>query len=400
MVDTRRFSNENEEQYTWRLGRLKDSGLIDLSWDQIAEMVNKEFRDEDEYLGSSAIRKPYQYSARYYAAGVFNQHEDLDERKREIEKERKKLQLEKAEYTKWVREEARDELIMERIIDAVSNLEPLDIPDELPVVKGDKAWLLCFSDCHYGVEFQIKDIYGDIINEYSPEIFEKRMSKLLSNVIEKIDTLGINHLYVMELGDGIDGMLRLTSQLMKLRYGVIDSTVRYANYVANWLNVLSKYTKITFQMVSDSNHNQLRLLGAPKNAFVGENMSKVMISIIKERLKDNRNIKIEENPTGMPYATIAGYNVLGFHGEKKNLKKNLNEMSRIYGVDIDYTVSGHKHDNMSQEIGFDSEVFSVGSVVGADDYSLSLNASSNASASMYEFEYGNGRTAEYLFKLS
>lgn len=33
--------NENEEQYLWRLGNAKDSGLIDLSWDDIADLMNK-----------------------------------------------------------------------------------------------------------------------------------------------------------------------------------------------------------------------------------------------------------------------------------------------------------------------------------------------------------------------
>jgi len=48
----------------------------------------------------------------------------------------------------------------------------------------------------------------------------------------------------------------------------------------------------------------------------------------------------------------------------------------------------------------DSAVLSVGSVIGIDPYAMTLNAASNASCSMFEFEQGQGRTAEYVFKLN
>ena len=72
---------------------------------------------------------------------------------------------------------------------------------------------------------------------------------------------------------------------MKLRYGIIDSSIMYANYLANWLNDLTQYVHVNFQMVIDSNHNQLRICGAPKNAFVEENMSKVMLDFNQRTTK-------------------------------------------------------------------------------------------------------------------
>jgi len=117
-------------------------------------------------------------------------------------------------------------------------------------------------------------------------------------------------------------------------------------------------------------------------------------------LRDNENIVILENPTGMTYSIMSTYCVVGLHGEKKNLKNNLLEMSRTYGIRIDYTISGHIHHDALKEIGMDSAVLSVGSVIGIDPYAMTLNAASNASCSMFEFEQGHGRTAEYVFKLN
>ena len=402
--DFTKLENENYHSYIWRLNQLINSGRYH-NWKEITPFVNKELfgDDESQYRDESAYRKACKYAKDFKDAGVFDSNEDyikeLQIQKRELEKERKKLQTEKLEYNKWLREDARDELITEKISDTISSLPKLSSPVRIEPTFNKKSWMLTISDCHYGCEFEIKDFYDGIINAYSPEIFEERMTILFNKVVDKIEELGITELSIIELGDGIDGCLRM-SQLMRLRYGVIESSIRYANYLANWLNELSRYVRIKFQMVFDSNHNQLRLLDGKKNTFPDENVSKIMMALIKERLKENENIVILENPTGMTYSMMSTYCVVGLHGEKKNLKNNLFEMSHHYGIHIDYTVSGHIHHDNLKEIGMDSAVLSVGSVMGIDPYSMTLNAASNASCSMFEFEQGMGRTAEYVFKLN
>lgn len=404
MFNIKRLNNETEAQYLWRIGQAKENGLLEMTWPQIADVMNKEFRtDESEYRTESAYRKAYS-NAKKFNVDVFSKNEqnevdDLRIAKRELEKERRKLQSEKIEYHKWLREDARDELISEKISDAIRSLSPFESPSRIIPKACTKSWVLALSDAHYGCEYEIKDFYGETVNAYSPEIFEKRMEFLFNRVVDKIEELGINELTIYELGDGVDGCMRL-SQLMRLRYGIIESSIRYADYLANWLNSLSNYVRIKFQMVFDSNHNQLRLLDGKKNSFPDENVSKIMITLIKERLKNNENVTIIQNPTGMTYSIMSTYCVVGFHGEKKDLKSNLLDISRIYGVHVDYTISGHVHHRDLTEIGIDSETLSVGSIIGVDPYSMTLNASSNASCSMFEFQQSMGRTAEYVFKLN
>lgn len=393
-----RLNGETDLELLARIAAEKDT--TGMTWDQIGAEMN---RITNSSVGESTWRKRLtrnKFACVDRAIANKNEPTEEEDKIRELKKERMKLQSEKVEYNRWLREEGRDELIVEKICSAISTLPPLKIPKELVPEHNKKSYLLTISDAHYGVEFEIKDFYGQTLNKYSPEIFEERMEYLYYQVVEKIKQLDIKELTIMELGDGIDGLLRSTSQLMKLRYGVIESSIRYAYILANWINNLSQYTRIKFQMVMDSNHNQLRLLNGKKNAFPDENMAKVMWVLIKEVLKDNPNVVFNENPTGYPYAIMSTYCVVGLHGEKKNLKNNLLEMSHLYGIHIDYTVSGHMHHEMMNEIGFDSAVLSVGSIIGVDSYSMSLNATSNASCSMFEFEQGKGRTAEYVFKLN
>lgn len=79
--DLHKLQYENEEQYIWRLGQLKDSGDIDISWDKLANIINREFGYDDRPLSEAAFRKPYQQAKRFYEAGVF----DNDSKKSETE---------------------------------------------------------------------------------------------------------------------------------------------------------------------------------------------------------------------------------------------------------------------------------------------------------------------------
>lgn len=395
---------ETELQYIWRLCLAKDSGSLDMTWDELADVLNKNLReDESEYYGSSAYRKKYQ-QAKLFRDEVFSKEESDDYQneliiqKRELEKAKIKLQTEKLEYNKWLREEARDELIMEHIVTAIESLEPLSIPENRGVGLTNKAYALLMGDEHFGVEFELKDLFGNIINEYSPEIFEKRMWLLLNKTIEIIKKEDINELHVFNMGDFADGCLRV-SQLMKLRYGVVDGTIKYADFICNWLNELTKYVNIKFQM-TDGNHSELRMLGQPKGTFSEDNMGKVVREFIKVRLKDNPNFTFIENPTGYIYAQLACNTFLGIHGEVKNMSNAIKEFSQIYGVHIDYLAAGHLHHSRTEEVGVRSEVINVPSIVGIDSYSLSLRKTSNAGAKLLVFDNVDGLICEHKIKLN
>lgn len=408
MVNLKKEDNENTNEYIWRMCDYKDKGLLDLNWEQVGELINKELfgSDEELYRTSSAYRKPYQYAKDFYD-DVFKKRmysddnetiKKMDDLKRDIQKERIKLNTTRVEYNKWLRENARDELIVEEICKSISDLSPLEKPAYIQNKYSTKEYCLVFGDEHYGTEFELTDLLGNIINSYSPEIFEKRMWDLFYQVIDIIKKEDINTLNVYSMGDFSDGCLRV-SQLMKLRYGVIDGTIKYANFISNWLNELTKYVRIRFQM-TDGNHTELRMLGQPKGTFVEDNMGKIVKEFIKIRLEDNNNFTFIENPTGYIYDNLAGNIILGIHGETRSLEKTLKDLSAIYNTQIKYLFAGHLHHSKLEEIGINSEVINIPSIIGIDPYALSLNKASNASAKLFIFEEGKGRTCEYTFKLN
>ena len=401
-----KLPTENESQYIWKVGQAKDAGLIDSTWEELTPILNTQCGiSEEDYRGSSAWRKRYRVMQQAWD-DVFslqkfsNEHtEALQEHKRELEKEKIKLQTEKLEYNRWLREEARDELICERICEAIQKLPKLEVPDIIidddSCVGRDAA--LIISDAHYGAEFSIKGLFGEVLNAYSPEIFEARMWDLLRQVIAICDKENVKVLHVYDLGDSIDGLLRV-SQLMKLRYGVIDSTILYGRFMTEWLNKLTKRVKVKFQMVSDANHSQLRMLGQPKNTFKNENMSSIIAEKFMDRLGDNPNFEFIRNPSGYVFDELAGYQVLGIHGETKNMDGAIKDFTSIYKTPIDILIGGHKHHKETDNVGIRVDTISVPSIIGADDYSISLNKTADAGATMLFVEENKGVAVEYNIK--
>lgn len=401
----KRLDGESENQTLWRIGRAKANGLLgDMTWVQIADFFNKEFReDETQYFDSSAYRKRYKnFSDAYeelFSQENFTNEEmmTIEEHRRELEKAKIKLQTEKLEYNKWLREEARDELICEKICNEIKANNSLVSPDPIIIDKASRSAVLAFGDEHYAAEFAIYGLYGEIINSYSPEIFEQRMWDLFHQTIDIIEKEHLTTLYVFALGDFTDGILRC-SQLMKLRYGVVEGTVKYAKFIANWLNELSKYVKVKYQMVY-GNHSELRMLGQPKGTFKEENTGMFVREMIKAYLEDNPNFEMIINPTGLIFDNIEGFNVLGIHGEVKNMENAIKDFSNTYNTNIQILLGGHMHHYKAETVGINKDVINVPSIIGIDDYSMSLNKTSNPGAVIFCIDENKGVTLEYKIKL-
>lgn len=399
-----KLTNENESEYIWRIGQAKDAGVLDKTWEELTIILNKELNiDETEWRGESAFRKKYRTMQQAWD-DVFSKHQfseshydELNIKKRELEKAKIKLQTEKLEYNRWLREEARDELIVEKIISAVKELDPLHVPEVIVRKQSSYSAVLAFGDEHYAAEFEIHGLHGELINAYSPEVFEYRMWQLFDKVVEIVNKEKIDILYVFSLGDFCDGILRC-SQLFKLRYGVVEGSVKYANFIANWLNELSSYVVIKYQMTF-GNHSELRMLGQPKGTFKDDNTGLFVREIIKTRLCDNPNFEMIINPTGLIFDNIEGFNVLGIHGEVRNMEKAIKDFSATYNTDIQILIGGHMHHYKAETVGVNKEVINVPSIIGIDDYSMSLNKTSNPGASLFIIEENKGVTVDYKIKL-
>lgn len=397
-----RKENESDEELIYRICSEKE---VIGSWQDVADILNKLLNTE---YTESKFRKQYQAFNKMLSA---NEHKILDDdnylnelrvQKRELEKERVKLQTEKLEYNRWLREDSRSELIEEHIIQAIKeNLNKTPQPNNIPCKKESEMEIggqLNFADCHFGKDYKIYGLFDKVINEYSPEIFYSRMENLYNKTIALVKENNLDTLHINNLGDEIDGFLR-NSQLWVLRYGAIESAVLFGNYLGHWLKKLSKEVNIIYNYTM-GNHDELRLLDGRKDQHKVDNASLITSNCIKLINEDNPNFTMKENKTGLIYDEIVGFNFLGIHGEVKNLADVIKEYENIYNVKIDYILAGHKHFNEYCNCGVRKGAIGVSSIVGSDDFSMSIRKSADASASFIIYDRNKGKVKDYTIVLN
>ena len=77
LEELKKKPNENELSYIYRLGKLRDDGVIDMNWSQLADVMNKQLREPDEEWTESAYRKKYKLLKDAHEQ-VFSNYQDDD----------------------------------------------------------------------------------------------------------------------------------------------------------------------------------------------------------------------------------------------------------------------------------------------------------------------------------
>lgn len=325
---------------------------------------------------------------------------------RELQAEKIKIQTEKSEYLRALREQSRADLTEEKIVAAIRDVyKNYNVPKVKPILKqkNDLSSVLGISDMHYGSEFTIKDLLGSIMNEYSPEICEQRMWTVLEETIKYLNKNNINEVTVFNLGDGIEGLLHI-SQLLILRYGVIESATYLASFLLKWiLTLVDSGIRVNYKQVRD-NHSDMRIITGKKNDFPHENLSKVILWHISEviKIKEIPNVTVQGyNDEGNVYCNVGGFDILAVHGhnESSNLAKSLKDYSFLYkNNNIDYLFAGHLHYAASEDVGLGKEVVRFPAIMGGNDFSVQNKKMSNAGAKILLLEEGVGITDEHRIK--
>ena len=278
-------------------------------------------------------------------------------------------------------------------------MPPISIAERSPIAPiGKRTLVLCVADCHYGAEWIVRGLRGEILNRYNPEVFGERMDDLLAQVREIIVKENISDVQLLLCGDSLDGMLR-NSQLMKLRWGVIESCMRFSEHMAQWIAALSQYATVSVCGV-DGNHTETRTLNSKRGDFPGENLEKVIFWFLAERLKGVPGIFVDSVTEQRKHLTVQGFNLLLTHGtDIKSLENAAKQTMLLYGEAIDYLICGHKHREQEYVSGYtdqgNSVVIRVPSVCGMDEYAQRLGYGGKPGALAMVLETGYGRRCIY-----
>lgn len=213
------------------------------------------------------------------------------------------------------RAEARSNSLRDSVIEAARSMPAIEIrePRLRYAGTGKQSLVLTVGDFHYGAEWAVKGLLGETVNEYNPEIFEARMWRLLDETIHILQKEKIGHVELLMCGDSLDGMLR-NSQLMKLRWGVVESVMRLAEFMAQWIGQLSMTASVSAFNV-DGNHGEVRPLGSRKGEFENENLEKILTWFLTARFEGNDAVSVDPISERRKLVEVEGYRFLLTHGD-------------------------------------------------------------------------------------
>lgn len=343
LFDTTRKETENEFQYLWRLGQAKDSGLLDIDWNGISDLMNKYFGDPDKPYSEAAWRKPYQMAKKFLEAGVFNKlsedeyFKELRIQKQEIQKEKRKLYDERLDINRRLREESRLETTIEKFEDMLSNVANDRYVTYSPAVSNsENDMIVCLSDLHIGATY-----YG-FDGAYDSLIAKERLEKYLSEIIEIQKTHNTENCVCLLLGDLISGSIHKTISVTN-KENVIEQVKLACEYISDFVYELGKHFKTVELRGVSGNHSRLE---DKEDALLGERLDTLILWFIKSMLKNVKNISVIDEDIDDTLSTFFVRDKLyfGVHGDFDSTSDTSISKLILWAKMTPYcVVCGHKH---------------------------------------------------------
>ncbi len=353
--------DESLKEYFNRI--CKNKSIYNLTWDNIAELMNKE---SGKNYKESTYRKKWTNYLEGFEDGVkntLNEDEVLKEYElsfAKIQEEKVKLRDNRVALNRQIRAKARFENITEELISSMQrSLEPLKV---CPPKNNNSEQILvaAFSDFHVGAEF--KNSFG----EYSIEIFKERLAEYVGKIIAIGKKEDISNIKVLSLGDVISGIIHVSTRLENAE-NVIRQVQIASEYISQALCELAKNFANVEYFTAIGNHG--RVSSSKEESLYNENFEKLVPWYISARTNNIKNIHIMENDIddGIIVVDIFDNLIFGVHGDKDSFVRAANvlpAMLKRFPLSI---WSGHLH-SFGVETVHDVEVIRSGSLGGTDEF--------------------------------
>lgn len=369
-MDLHKNIEENDEQYIWRLGRYKDSGLLDMSWDDIADVINRELGVEGSPLAEASYRKPYQQAKRFYDAGVFSESADdeylaeLRNERHELEKEKVKIRDERTELRRVLREQARKESFKEQVVRAISECDvmPLGHDDNMvdgqwDVVDGNDM-VATFFDVHAGMRID------NFFNKFDQDVLRDRINRYLDKILEIQYRHGSENIHVI-LSELVSGNIHPTIRIEN-NQNLLEQFLMIVSYIADFLEVLSYRFNNVYVYCAPGNHS--RMTANKEESLRGENMDILAMPYLEAKMQNFDNVHFIGNDVDDMIAMfdVRGNKVFAIHGDRANMDNVAERLTMYVGVRPDIIYMGHMHTN-AMVTSYGIKVIQAGSFCGNGD---------------------------------
>lgn len=373
-MDLKKLENENEEQFLWRLGQAKDNGQIDLSWDEIANIMNREFNNDDRPLSEAAYRRPYQHAKKFFESGVFNDLsedryiQELQEQKLELAKQTVKIRDERNELSRVIREEARKESYKEQFLRTISDYvsKPLEY-DCSKVIKSmdteENDLIISLMDVHAGIEID------NYFNKFNEDILKDRFNNYLKKITTVMQRHKSQNVYVI-ISELVSGIIHNELRIENNK-NLIEQFLLATDYTSQFLSELSYLFENVYIYVCPGNHG--RISPKKEDSLKGENIEHLILPFLEAKLQNHKNIVFNKNDIeeSVVIFSVRNHLVMATHGDKDTPNNVVQKFTLMFGMRPHLVYMGHRHTNGYSTV-YDTKVIQSGCMSGSDNYCMDL----------------------------
>lgn len=337
------------------------------SWDSIADTLNEQLGvcyDESTYrkLFSSFQNIFHAISDELYDDSYLKRLQEKEER---LYKQQVRTQDIVREYRKILRDESRIETLKECIQDRADGLDKLNLLDCKVEQRYNQDFVegfLSLSDWHIG------DTFKNFTNEFNLEIAQRKLNKLLEQVVDYCKMFNVDRLNVLNLGDLVEGVIHVTGRITS-ELDIIQQIKITAELLSQFLVGLIGCSKeITLRYTLD---NHSRVTANYKESIEKESFGELIMWYVEARLKDTPIKIINDNLDANigHFKSYYGKNIFFAHGHLEKIENVLETMTFGSGTIADYVFLGHYHQVATKEKYF-RKIYVNGSLKGVDTYAL------------------------------
>lgn len=356
LSDLRLHKKEDEglREYLWRVGKMKEHGEIELTWEELCPILNENCGCD---FTESAWRKKYMEGVAWNEifsdadAETSDELEELRKERQEINKAKVLLRDERNELNRRLREQARVEDQVSKIGDKLSEIGM----EHFPVAyhradngtTSERDMIVCVSDLHIGMCF------SSTTGQYNTGIAYRRMSEYSDTVLNYAIMHRCNRCYVAILGDNINGLIHEAMRVSN-RENVIEQVKNCAELLTEFVYSLSGHFSEIVVTSVPGNHS--RLMPNKDADLVDERLDDIIPWYMESALRHIKNVRVEKRIDGA-YGTYAQMSVRGknyvlVHGDDDSFTENgIAKLCMWLGYIPYCVISGHKHVPAMMEAG-------------------------------------------------
>lgn len=343
----------------------KVEGSVDKNWEEMVDELSLNCHPDSLRKSFTGGRycgyQVYKYFQDKLEQGYTNEEfQRLEILRQELYKEKCRVQDQKREYNKLLREQARYEHLVDRMEKSIEELEPLRLNKCEEPNPTNVEGVLILSDFHYGLEVD------NVLNEYNTDIAKERLQTLLNKTIYYCQIHRVQKLHLGLAGDLICGAIHLQSRVAA-EEDLISQVINVSELLANFINELKAYIPEVKVWGVIGNHS--RVNADKKSNMPAENFERLIFKYIEMRVP---NLMIGTN--GLEdWITFKVKDKLVFmtHGDKDSLSNIKLHAVNLIGKVPDKIYFGHIHHlNVKDDNG--TEIVVNGSIVSTDEYAMGL----------------------------